>query len=587
VRTHVFIAVVVACASATGFTQERKGSVPASPRGDWSLHSIDLSNSRFSRLDRINASNVGYLALKWSYALDATDTTAQITPLVVGGVMYFNSGSKMFALDAATGKRLWLTEIPDTTLKRGGRGPGYGDGRVYALAENVIYAVDAKTGTPIESFGGRAGLKFVNKALEFKYPGKFPKDLDVNSIGYRLSAPPTYYNGTIYAAVASSDQLINGGLLIAMDGATGAVKWVFTTVPQGPGDDGWEIAKDTWGYGKRVGGGLWNQPALDPELGLIYLNAANASPDYDGTARLGMNLFTNSMIAVHMSTGKMAWYFQTVHHDIWDKDLTNGPILFNITSNGQTVKGVASFGKTCYAYMLDRVTGKPLNPIVETPVPTETDVPGEKPWPTQPIPYTSVGTPQQPFCATYPVGVDAALANRVRPPFHPFMTNELVIISPGLMGGANWGPPSFSPRTGLLYVTGKNDAFSLRVKVVGDSLQPGPNSPGHFQSFSEEGKTGVKASQTVAAYEPVTGRQVWYVEIPGSTTNSGNLVTAGDVVFQGVANGGFYGFDARDGRQLMKFSARTVSSSPMTYEVGGKQYVTFMSGTTVTTLGLP
>src|SRR5262249_49195128 len=206
-------------------------------------HSLDLKNTRFSPLDQITTANAGKLALKWSYQLEAADTAAAITPLVVGGVMYFNSGSKLIALDAATGKRLWIASIAEPALKRGGRGPAYGGGRIYSLADNVIYAVDAKSGTPIESFGGRGGLRFVNSALEFKYPGKYPKDVDVNSLGYRLSAPPTYLNGTLYAAVASSDDLIGGGLLVALDGTTGAVKWVFTTIPQGPQDDGWETSK--------------------------------------------------------------------------------------------------------------------------------------------------------------------------------------------------------------------------------------------------------------------------------------------------------------------------------------------------------
>ena len=566
--------------------------------GDWPLHNADLQNSRFSPLDQINTSNVSRLAVKWSVQLPSSDSVAQMTPLVVDGVMYFNAASKLFALDASTGQTVWTIHTQEADPKprsdgvpvyggRGGRGPAYGDGRIYALAQSVIYAMDAKNGELVESFGDNGVLPVVNAALSFKYPDRYPPDADVVGLGYRLSAPPTYFDGTLYVGVASSDDLIEGGLMIALDGMTGAVRWVFTAVPVSAEDSGWELAKDTWGYGRRAGGGIWNQPAIDPDLGMVYLNAANPAPDYDGSARLGMNLFTNSIIALNAATGNIVWYFQTIHHDIWDKDLTNGPVLFDVQAEGRTTKGIASFGKTCYAYILDRETGQPINPIVETAVPTTTDVPGEQPWPTQPIPYTSSGIPQQPFCSVYPTVTDATLSNRVRPQFHPFLTNELVIISPGLMGGANWGPPSYSPRTGLLYATGRNDAFSLRVKVVGDTLEPGPNAPGHFGSFSEQGRTSVRPTQNVVAYDPVTGQQAWRTEIVEGVTNSGNLVTAGNLVFHGVGTGHFFAFDARSGQQLFKYSASTISSSPMTYRVNGEQYVSVMAGNRVLTFGLP
>ena len=573
----VVVAVQAQAQSGTRFIQGAEA--------DWPLHNVDLSNSRFSPHDQINAANVGSLELKWS--LQAEPPVGRVTPLVIDGLMYFNAGKKLFALDAATGKAMWTVEATESPLARGGRGPAYGDGRIYALADYVIYAVDARTGSLVESFGEGGVSRFVNDALEFKYPGKFPADLDPTAIGYRLSAPPTYFDGTLYVGLAGSSGLIDGGLVIALDGTTGAIDWVFTTIPQNEQDDGWEIAQATWGYGRRIGGGIWTQPAIDPELGMLYFNAAEPTPAYDGTARLGMNLFTNSMIALDLTTGKLAWYYQTIHHDLWDRDLASGPVLFDTTVGGGTRKGIASFGKTCYAYILDRETGHPINPIVETAVPTTTDVPGEQPWPTQPIPYTSAGVPQQPFCAVHPIVSDLALAARVRPQFHPFLTNDLIIISPGLEGGANWGSPSFSAQTGLLYVTGKNGAFSYRVKLVGDTLEPGPNSPGHFQSFAEEGETGMTASLNVAAYDPASGEQVWRTEVPGET-NTGNLVTGGGVVFQGVAStGGFFAFDAGSGRQLFHYAAGTISSSPLTYQVNGTQFVSVMAGATVLTFGLP
>ena len=171
--------------------------------------------------------------------------------------------------------------------------------------------------------------------------------------------------------------------------------------------------------------------------------------------------------------------------------------------------------------------------------------------------------------------------------FHPYQVGEFVITSPGNTGGANYGSPSFSPRTGLLYVTGKNDAWSIKVKVVGDTLEPGPGYVGHFGNIAELGGTGMTPTSTLAAYDPATGEQVWYVESEGAT-NGGNLVTAGNVVFQGVGNGNFHGFDAATGRRLFTYdTGRSVHASPLTYQVNGTQYVAIAAVNAVLAFGLP
>jgi quinoprotein glucose dehydrogenase len=262
-------------------------------------------------------------------------------------------------------------------------------------------------------------------------------------------------------------------------------------------------------------------------------------------------------------------------------------VLFDVTVDGRTVKGIGAPSKTCYLYVWDRETGKPINPIVEMSVPTATDVPGEAPWPTQPIPYTSRGVPQQPFCATYPIVTDPELAKRARPSFQPFLVNDFIINSPGVAGGSNFGPASFSPRTGLLYITGKNDAASVKVKPVGDTIERGPTPTGYFGSIAERGETGISVTTTLTAYNPATGQQAWYAQVP-KTTNTGNLVTAGDVIFQGIGSGDFYAFDARSGRELFKSTVKSgIRASPMTYQVDGKQYVSVVGTNTVFTFGLP
>ncbi len=262
---------------------------------------------------------------------------SSITPLVVQGVMYFNSGSQLFALDAATGKEIW-TFRAEPAFRGSGRGPVYGDGRIYAFGNSDLYAVDAKTGKPVPSFGKGGVVPIVRDALRLKYPGKYPADFDPTTVGYSMTTPPSYFNGTLYLGMPFSDSLLPGGLVVAVDGLTGKIKWVFNTVPQGPQDDGWEITKDSFS-GARYGAGIWVQPAIDPELGLIYVNTGNATPNYDGSSRKGMNLFTNSVLALRLDTGRLAWHFQAIHHDIWDWDLAAGPVLFDTTLDGRDHQG--------------------------------------------------------------------------------------------------------------------------------------------------------------------------------------------------------------------------------------------------------
>lgn len=587
-RTRARVAAIVTGAGvAVGAAWVTTSVVLAQKPGDWPLHNYDVKNTRYAPHAQIDTSNVKRLAVRWTFEMPPKEQVASMTPLVVDGVMYFNAGSTLYAIDAATGAKKWTYRHP-TAFTGGGRGPTYGDGVIYAYGSGLMYAVDAKTGTSVETFGDKGALAVARAALRFKYPGKYPSDVDPQSLGYQMTTPPAYYNGTLVVGLPFSENLIRGGLVVAADGKTGAIKWVFNTVPQGPEDDGWEVAKDTWGYGARLGGGVWTQPAIDPDLGLLYVNASNPAIDYDGSAREGLNLFTNSLVVLQLATGKLAWHYQTIHHDIWDYDLASGPLLFDVASDGRTVRGVASLGKTCYAYFWDRQMGRPLNPMVETTVPTTTDVPGEKVWPTQPIPYTWRGVPQTPFCAIYPQVDDPELAKLVRPFFHPYLANEFVITSPSNVGGANWGSPSFSPRTGLVYATGKSDAHALKPKPVGDTLSnsPGPANLSH-PDVTARLPTKVAIKMNVGAYEPVSGRLVWHTELTGSAS-SGSLATSGDLVFQGVGAEGLYALDARDGKVLFRYQDKSgVRASPLTYVAHGKQFIAVAATNKIVALALP
>src|SRR5918993_1202317 len=318
---------------------------------DWPLHNLDVANRRYSPLNEIDTSNASKLTLKWSY--DAGAQIGEITPVVINGVMYFNSGSKLFAIDAATGQPIWTFQM-QPVFEGGGRGPTFGDGRIFAFGSSQMYSVDATFGRLLESFGDQGVLRALDTALQFKYPGKYPKDFDAITIGYLLRTPPAFYDNTLYFGVSIGDSHIPGGLMVAADATTGAIKWVFNTIPQGPQDDGWELAKDTWGSGARAGGGIWTLPAIDLELGMIYFSVGNPSPDYDGSARHGTNLFTNSVVALNIKTGKLVWHYQVLHHDIWDWDLATAPVLFDATVAGTTVKAIGIPSKTCYVYMWNR-----------------------------------------------------------------------------------------------------------------------------------------------------------------------------------------------------------------------------------------
>jgi quinoprotein glucose dehydrogenase len=557
---------------------------------DWPSQNLDTFNSRFSPLDQINTENVAGLTQRWSFEPGLAEDISQVTPLVVEGVMYLHSRTTLFALEATSGSELWRRPLDAGPASGPVRGSTYADGRIYAYRGADLYAFDAQTGNILASFGETGVLKVVAEALHHQYPDVYPSNIDPVTIGYRLTTPPTFHDGILYVAAALSEGHIPGGLVLAIDAGTGAVKWVFNTIPQTPRDSGWDLAQATWGTGARAGGGVWTQPAVDAELGMLYVNAGNPSPDYDGSARVGMNLFTNSTIALDMETGRLVWHYQAVHHDLWDWDHVTGPLLFDVNgTDGELIKGVAAAGKNCLFYLWDRATGAPIHAMVETVVPTDTDVPGEQVWPTQPIPYNARGVPMDPLCATFIDFSDPDLAARSRQLYTPYSVSEPYIVP---HGGASFGSAAFSPRTELIYVTGKNGAITLNVEPIGDSLTPGPDSRGHTDNFSELDRIaeGYTPTLTVSAYSPASGEQIWQRVLPARSSigASGNMVTAGDLVFQGIEDGGFYALDATSGETKFRFqSPRTIRASPLTFAVNGKQYVTVVATNTVITLALP
>src|SRR5438874_2959300 len=380
----------------------------AATTANWSLHNLDLAGRRYSTMDQINPSNVKTLTPRWLFQYGIIDGVSnQTTPVIVDGVMYVTDPrGGVYAVNAADGHLLWTFDVTD--LIGGGRREGYvfrnrgvtyADGVVYAAAGSFLFALDAKTGKPIPTFGKDGQAAVILDVLQQRYP-------DVKSaisLGYWFTTAPQFYNGVLYIGSTRSESHIPGGHVLAVDAKSGKVLWHFNTVPQDEKDQGWTIAGPTWVGGERNGGGIWETPSIDPELGLLYVAVGN--PFGDSSKRAGINLFTDSILALELSTGKLKWYFQQTHHDVWDYDSGNQPILFDMTVRGQRVKALAEASKNGWLYILNRETGLPVHAIKETPVPMETTRAGEQPWPTQPIPYTASGQPMKPVTPVFPVDV--------------------------------------------------------------------------------------------------------------------------------------------------------------------------------------
>ena len=286
-----------------GARLNRGGGVVPLPRvdgatsHDWPLNNHDLANSRYAPLDQINASNVGSLAVRWLYH----GGSGRATPVVANGVMYLTTSESVIALDAATGRTVW-----SNTRASGSRGAVYGNGVIYVANDVRVMALDATTGEFVEDFGQGGVSSVLTDVLQSRFP-----DLEEpTKWGYRYNMAPQYHDGVLVVGTALSESHIPGGLVLGIDARTGGLLWKFVTIPKGPEDEGWEIAKDTWMGGVRHGGGVWQTPAIDVATDTVHLTIANPSPDQDGSARKGINLFTNSFVTLDLRTGAIKWYYQ-------------------------------------------------------------------------------------------------------------------------------------------------------------------------------------------------------------------------------------------------------------------------------------
>jgi quinoprotein glucose dehydrogenase len=414
---------------------------------------------RYSSLKQINRENVAQLRVAWTYDCDDGSGDTQTQPVVIDGALYgVTPKHKIIALDAATGKLLWRF---DSGLA--GRGPNRGvtywaagdDKRIFAAAQNYVYALDAATGKPIPGFG-RGGRIDLREGL-----GRDPQNISV-----ALTTPGVIYKDMLIVGGRTPESLpAPPGDIRAFDVRTGKLRWSFHTIPR-PGEYGYDTwPKGAWSYTGSVNN--WAGLAVDEKRGVVYVPTGSAASDFYGADRLGDNLFANTLLALDAATGKRIWHFQAVKHDLWDRDFPSPPSLVAVRRSGRTIDAVAQTTKSGHVYLFDRVNGKPLFPIEYQAYPAS-DVPGEvtaktQPLPTSPTPFSRQTLTEESLTNRTPEARQWAIEQfrsfNHGGQFLPFRVGQETIIFPGFDGGAEWGGSAFDPETGLLYVNANEMAW--------------------------------------------------------------------------------------------------------------------------------
>jgi quinoprotein glucose dehydrogenase len=441
--------------------------VPVLPT-EWPEYLGGPERTHYSPLKQITPDNVKNLQVAWEYRTRDTTGQMQVNPIVVDGVLYGVTASvQVFALDAATGRELWrFADSRDPQWYNTSRGVTYWsegpDRRILFTAGPWLYALDARTGKMIESFGegGRVSLRLglpasaQDKFICSNTPGTIYKDLIVMPV--RLSEGPDAAPGDIRA----------------FNVKTGTLAWTFRTIPY-PGEPGYKTwGKDNWKNTDVGAANNWAGMAIDRQRGIIYVPTGSAGYDFYGGNRPGQNLYANCLLALDAATGKRKWHYQVVHHDVWDRDLPSAPTLVQVRRNGKVIDAVAQITKSGFVFVFDRVTGKSLFPIKEVPVPTN-GLPGEHPWPTQPVPQKPAPFARQSLTEN-DISPDAEnreeLLATLRSARHrnqfELPSKEGTIIFPGFDGGGEWGGPAYDTETGILYVNSNEMAWHIKMLDV-------------------------------------------------------------------------------------------------------------------------
>ena len=426
----------------------------------WQTYHGDYGGAHYSELDQINRGNVKRLELAWSWKSGDVGITIECNPIVVGRVMFVTTGQlHAAALDAATGELLWRF---DPWQGAGGRGlnrgvaywtDGHGDERIFHSAGDWLYALDAKTGQPIPSFG-RGG--------RISHRDGF--DTDVYYLRVGNNTPGIVWKDLLILGSATGEgpQPAAPGHIRAFDVRSGERKWIFHTIPR-PGQFGYDTwAKDSW---QKVGSAnVWSGFTLDHERGIVFMGTGSPANDKWGGNRPGANLFGNCTIALDAATGKRLWHFQAVHHDLWDYDLPTPPVLAQLKRDGRVIDCVVQPTKMGHLFVLDRMTGEPLFPVEELPVP-QTDIPGEYSHPTQPFPPRAFRLTKQGFTRDDVTDLNPAAREAVlkqladihpAPIFTPPSRQKKAVL-PQFNGGCEWGGAAFDPARRLVFVNTSNE----------------------------------------------------------------------------------------------------------------------------------
>ena len=562
---------------------------------EWRDYAGGPDSSRFVAATGIDKANVGRLAVAWTYPAGNTD----FNPLVARGVVYGRTrGTALVALDAATGKELWVHDGIDGFALRGVNYWESADGadrRLLFSARNMLQAIDARTGKAVASFGvnGRVDLR---QGL----------DRDPETVEQQSRLPGKVFENVIIMGSATNREYTSApGDIRAFDVRTGALVWTFRTIPR-PG----EFGADTWPDNARatVGGANdWGELSVDPVRGIVYVPTSSGKYNFYGGYRHGDNLFANCILALDARTGRRLWHFQMVHHDIWDVDNNSAPQLTTVRHDGRTIDVVAVASKTGYLYVFDRVTGEPIWPIVERPVPQDSHVPGEQLSRTQPFPTTPPPFVRQSFSADdlNPYILTDAERDQWRQrlararndgPFTPIDFDEVVHM-PGNQGGSNWGSTATHPHNGRVYVIGFNVPTIIRLLKAGEKRPARGTAP---EEIVRDGypvtdgfglfPTIVKPPYTtLTAYDLNSGTIAWQKGLgddlrlvkqgitgtgSAATVKGGMVVTGSGLLFVTAADQRVHVYDEANGTELTTLPlGGPTSGQPSMYELDGRQYL--------------
>jgi quinohemoprotein ethanol dehydrogenase len=503
---------------------------------EWSAPGGDWGSTRYSTLSQINAGNVKQLRGAW--VVDLPDRQVSKAPLMVKDNRLFvpTTQGTVMALDPATGRTLW-TYKPEMPFS-GNRGVGIGEGMLFAgLRDSNVVAISQETG---------------------KVEWTYVHGPEVPSQG--MSSAPAFGNGVVVGVVSGGDGFLRGRA-IGIDARSGKYLWSFDVVP-GPGEAGhetWPANSDIWKYG---GGALWTTPSVDEELGLVYLETGNAVPQWGGELRPGNNLYDNSVVALELKTGKIRWYQQLIHHDIWEHDVSTPLVLYDATIAGQRRKVLAAMRTDGVSFFFDRETGKPILPLEERPVKQDTFL---KTSPTQP--FTKGGDRVGPECVDKTMIPSGFVAGCYFEPVRPDVPNQYL---PHM--NMRQSPMAYNPETGYLYATAcVNPAWIRRDETGWAFIRPAK-------------VAGQQQHGLMVALDTRTGKVVWEKRLAYAACEGGGgaTTTAGGLVFHVEPDGVFQAWDAKTGAILWQFQtgeaglpggAGPGGGSAIVYESGGQQYV--------------